>query len=118
MIDKKNKRLKRARKARMNMRKHETVRLVVHKTHNHMYAQVISACGAKVLAAASTLEAEIKSALPHRGNCKAAAQVGALVAKRAISAGIKKVGFDRSGFRYQGRVKALAEAAREGGVEF
>ena len=91
-------------------------RLSVARTENHIYAQVISACGGKVLAQASTLDKELRSGAT--GNVEAAKKVGLLVAERAKAAGITQVAFDRSGFKYHGRVKALADAAREGGLEF
>ena len=98
------------------MRELGAVRLSVYRTPRHMYAQVISPDGDKVLAAASTLDKELRSGAT--GNADAAAKVGALIAERAKAAGVSKVAFDRSGFRYHGRVKALADAAREGGLEF
>jgi len=101
---------------RMKMRELGAVRLSVHRTPRHMYAQVISPDGDRVLAAASTVEKDLRSGAT--GNIDAAARVGALIAARAKAAGVSKVAFDRSGFRYHGRVKALADAAREGGLEF
>jgi large subunit ribosomal protein L18 len=116
MNDKKASRIRRAKRGRMKMRELGAVRLSVHRTPRHMYAQVISPDGDKVLAAASTVEKELRSGAT--GNIDAAARVGALIAARAKAAGVSKVAFDRSGFRYHGRVKALADAAREGGLEF
>ncbi|MBK81925.1 MAG: 50S ribosomal protein L18 [Gammaproteobacteria bacterium] len=116
MKDKKVTRLRRARRGRMKMRELGATRLSVHRTPRHIYAQVISPAGDQVLATASTLEKDLRSGAT--GNVDAAAKVGALIAERAKSAGITKVAFDRSGFKYHGRVKALAEAAREGGLEF
>ena len=116
MTDKKLTRLRRARKARLKMRELETVRLSVYRSSQHIYAQVISADGAKVLASASTLDKELRDGAT--GNVDAAKKVGALVAERAKAAGVTQVAFDRSGFKYHGRVKALADAAREGGLEF
>jgi large subunit ribosomal protein L18 len=116
MKDKKESRLRRARRGRMKMRELGAVRLTVHRTPRHMYAQVIAAAGDRVLATASTLEKDLRGGAT--GNVDAAARVGALIAERAKSAGITKVAFDRSGFKYHGRVRALAEAAREGGLEF
>ena len=116
MSEKKETRLRRARKARLKMRELETVRLSVYRSSQHIYAQVISADGAKVLASASTLDKELRSGAT--GNVDAAKKVGQLVAERAKGAGITQVAFDRSGFKYHGRVKALADAAREGGLEF
>ncbi|NKI19178.1 50S ribosomal protein L18 [Spongiibacter sp. KMU-166] len=116
MSDKKVSRLRRARRARCKMRELRAVRLCVHRTPRHMYAQVIAAEGDKVLASASTLDKELRSA--SSGNIAAAAGVGKLIADRAKAAGVTRVAFDRSGFRFHGRVKALADAAREGGLEF
>ena len=116
MSEKKETRLRRARKARLKMRELETVRLSVYRSSQHIYAQVISADGAKVLASASTLDKELRDGAT--GNVDAAKKVGLLVAERAKAAGITQVAFDRSGFKYHGRVKALADAAREGGLEF
>ncbi|MCQ4348381.1 50S ribosomal protein L18 [Pseudomonas stutzeri] len=116
MSDKKVIRLRRARQARLKMRELEAVRLCVYRSSQHMYAQVISADGGKVLASASTLDKELRGAAT--GNVEAAKKVGLLVAERAKAAGVTKVAFDRSGFKYHGRVKALADAAREGGLEF
>lgn len=116
MSDKKVIRLRRARRSRLKMRELEAVRLCVYRSSQHMYAQVISADGSKVLASASTLDASLRGG--NTGNAEAAKQVGLLVAERAKAAGVTKVSFDRSGFKYHGRVKALADAAREGGLEF
>ncbi|MFW6092975.1 MAG: 50S ribosomal protein L18 [Pseudomonadota bacterium] len=116
MNDKKATRLRRARRGRMKMRELGAVRLTVHRTPRHMYAQVISPAGDKVLAAASTLEKDLRGGAT--GNVDAATSVGRRIAERAKSAGVTAVAFDRSGFKYHGRVKALAEAAREGGLEF
>lgn len=116
MSDKKVIRLRRARQARLKMRELEVVRLCVYRSSQHMYAQVISADGGKVLASASTLDKELGEG--GTGNIEAAKKVGQLVAARAKDAGVTKVAFDRSGFKYHGRVKALADAAREGGLEF
>ena len=116
MSEKKETRLRRARKARLKMRELETVRLSVYRSSQHIYAQVISADGAKVLASASTLDKELRDGAT--GNVDAAKKVGQLVAERAKAAGVTQVAFDRSGFKYLGRVKALADAAREGGLEF
>ena len=116
MSDKKVIRLRRARQARLKMRELEAVRLCVYRSSQHMYAQVISADGGKVLASASTLDKELRDGAT--GNVDAAKKVGQLVAERAKAAGVTQVAFDRSGFKYHGRVKALADAAREGGLEF
>ena len=116
MSVKKEARLRRARKARLKMRELETVRLCVYRSSQHIYAQVLSADGGKVLASASTLDKELRDAAT--GNVDAAKKVGQLVAERAKAAGVTQAAFDRSGFKYHGRVKALADAAREGGLEF
>ena len=116
MSDKKVIRLRRARRSRLKLRELEAVRLCVYRSSQHMYAQVISADGSKVLARASTLDASLRGG--NTGNAEAAKKVGALVAERAKAAGVTQVSFDRSGFKYHGRVKALADAAREGGLEF
>lgn len=116
MIDKKQSRLRRARRARGKIRELGETRLCVHRTPRHMYAQVIAADGGKVLASASTLDEGLRSGAT--GNTEAAAAVGKLIADRAKTAGVEQVAFDRSGFRYHGRVKALADAAREAGLQF
>lgn len=114
MSVKKETRLRRARKARLKMRELETVRLCVYRSSQHIYAQVIAADGGKVLASASTLDKDLREGAT--GNIDAAKKVGQLVAERAKAAGVTQVAFDRSGFKYHGRVKALADAAREGGL--
>jgi large subunit ribosomal protein L18 len=116
MSDKKQTRLRRARRARAKIRELGVTRLSIHRTPRHIYAQLISGDGAKVLASASTLDKELRSG--KTGNADAAKAVGALIAERAKAAGVTQVAFDRSGFKYHGRVKALADAAREGGLEF
>jgi len=116
MNSKKAGRMRRAKSTRMKIREQGAFRLSVHRTPKHIYAQVTSPDGAKVLAQASTLESSLSSGAT--GNAKAAESVGALVAERAKAAGIVKVAFDRSGFKYHGRVKALADAARSAGLEF
>jgi large subunit ribosomal protein L18 len=117
-MNKRDTRLRRATRTRMHIRENEAVRLCVYRTPKHIYAQVISANGANVLACASTLDKQIKGKLKATGNIEAAKLVGELVAKRALDAGVKQVAFDRSGFNYHGRIKALADAARESGLEF
>jgi len=116
MNDKKQSRLRRARRSRIKIRELGAVRLTIHRTPRHIYAQVISAEGGQVLASASTLDEALRAGAT--GNVAAARAVGELVAKRAKDAGVEKVAFDRSGFKYHGRVKALADAAREAGLEF
>ena len=117
-MDKKQSRLRRARRARGKIRELEAVRLSVHRTPRHIYAQIIAADGGRVLASASTLQADVRKELKGTGNVDAAKAVGKLIAERAKEAGIDRVSFDRSGFRYHGRVKALADAARENGLQF
>lgn len=117
-MDKKEARLRRARKTRAKVAELKMVRLAVHRSNCHIYAQVFSGCGTQVLAAASTAEPELRKQLANGGNVDAAKVVGKLIAERAKAKGIEEVAFDRSGFRYHGRVKALAEAAREGGLKF
>lgn len=117
-MNKKETRLRRARKTRAKLAELKAVRLTVFRTNSHIYAQVISGCGSRILAAASTVEADVRSQLANGGNKQAAEVVGKLIAERAKAAGIETVAFDRSGFLYHGRVKALAEAAREGGLKF
>ncbi|WP_019024822.1 MULTISPECIES: 50S ribosomal protein L18 [unclassified Thioalkalivibrio] len=116
-MDKKEARLKRARRARFKIRELGVHRLCIHRTPRHMYAQIIAPSGDAVVAAASTVEKELKSA-GNTGNADAAARVGQAIAERAKKAGIEQVAFDRAGFRYHGRVKALADAARENGLQF
>lgn len=118
MFNKKQARLRRARKTRAKIAELKAVRLCVNRTNLHIYAQVISACGGKVLAAASSLEVAVRKDLPNGGNKAAAAAIGKLVAERAKAVGIEQVAFDRSGLQYHGRVQALAEAAREAGLKF
>jgi len=117
-MDKKTSRIRRSRRARAKIKDLGVFRLSIHRTPRHIYAQVIAPNGSEVVAAASTLQADVKSQVSYSGNIDAAAAVGRVVAERAKSAGISKVAFDRSGFRYHGRVKSLAEAARENGLEF
>ena len=116
MNDKTQARLRRARKSRVRMRIAGDVRLTVNRTPRHIYAQIINGEGNRVLAQASTLDKDLRSGAT--GNIEAAAAVGKLVAERAKAAGVTEVAFDRSGYKYHGRVKALADAAREGGLEF
>ncbi len=116
MNDKKQSRLRRARRARAKMSEQGVTRLCVNRTPRHIYAQVIAADGAKVLASASTLDKDLRAG--KTGNKEAAQAVGALIAERAKAAGITQVAFDRSGYKYHGRVQALADAAREAGLEF
>lgn len=117
-MNKKEARLRRARKTRARIAEQKVARLTVYRSNLHIYAQVISDCGSKVLAAASTVEPSVKSQVANGGNVAAATAVGKLIAERAVAAGIQSVAFDRAGFQFHGRVKALAEAAREGGLKF
>ena len=116
MSDKKLSRLRRARRARAKIRELKVTRLSIHRTPRHIYAQLIAEDGSRVLASASTLDKDLRSG--KTGNADAAKAVGLLIAERAKAAGVTRVAFDRSGFKYHGRVKALADAAREGGLEF
>lgn len=119
MIDKKQNRLRRARKGRARILKSGRHRLTVFRTPRHIYAQVIAPSGAEVVAAASTVEVSIREGLNGAtGNAAAAATVGKAIAERAQAAGVDSVAFDRGGFRYHGRVKSLADAAREAGLQF
>lgn len=118
MQDKNQARLRRARQTRLKIRELGAVRLTVHRTNSHIYAQITSGAGDRVLAVASTAEKEVRSQLKNGGNRKAAEVVGARIAQKARQAGIESVAFDRAGYRYHGRVKALAEAARAGGLKF
>ena len=118
MLDKNASRLRRARQTRLKIREIGAVRLTVHRTNGHIYAQITTAAGEKVLATASTVEKEVRAQLKNGGNRKAAEVVGTRIAQKAKQAGIEAVAFDRAGYRYHGRVKALAEAARAGGLKF
>ena len=118
MLEKRASRLRRARQTRAKIAELNAVRLTVHRSNSHIYAQVIDPDGSKVLAAASTMEAEVRQALKYGGNVKAAAEVGKRIAEKAKKLGIEKVAFDRAGYRYHGRIKALADAARAGGLKF
>lgn len=117
-MDKKQTRLRRARRTRAKIAELKVARLAVHRSNCHIYAQIFSGCGTQVLASASTAESELKTKIPNGGNVDAAKAVGQLIAERAKAKGIEQVAFDRSGFHYHGRVKALAEAARESGLKF
>ncbi|VVE53110.1 50S ribosomal protein L18 [Pandoraea terrae] len=121
-MDKKQSRLRRSRQTRIKLAELKVHRLSVHRTNLHIYAQVFSADGTQVLASASTLEAEVRKELGDKegkgGNAAAAALIGRRIAEKAKAAGVESVAFDRAGFRYHGRVKALADAAREAGLKF
>ena len=121
MLNKKDQRHRRARQTRIRIAQQEVARLTVNRTNLHIYATVISGDGSKVLATASTAEAGIKKELGgvgKGGNAQAAQLIGKLIAEKAKAAGVEKVAFDRSGFAYHGRIKALADAAREAGLQF
>ena len=118
-MDKKSSRIRRSRKARAKIAELRVHRLSVHRTGQHIYAQVIDPTGAKVVASASTLDKELRGSIDGSGsNIAAATIVGTAIAERTKAAGVESVAFDRSGFKYHGRVKALAEAAREAGLQF
>jgi len=118
-MDKKQARMRRAMRARAKIRELGAYRLCVFRTPRHIYAQIIAPSGGQVVASASTLDKRYRqSSEGHAGNAAAAAVIGKTIAERAKSAGIEKVAFDRAGFRYHGRVKVLAEAARENGLQF
>ncbi|MBO1256912.1 50S ribosomal protein L18 [Alteromonas sp. 5E99-2] len=117
-MNKKSARIRRATRARKKIAELAAHRLVINRTPRHIYAQLIAPSGSEVLAAASTVETGLKQDLKSTGNAEAASAVGKAIAERAIEKGIKTVAFDRSGFKYHGRVKALADAAREAGLQF
>ena len=117
-MEKKVARLRRAKRTRMKMKELQVERLVVNRTPRHIYAQIISADNGKVLASASSIDKSVRGDVKYTGNVNAAETVGALIAERAKEAGVTKVAFDRSGYKYHGRVKALAEAARANGLQF
>ena len=117
-MDKRTARLKRARKSRIKIRAKGERRLCVHRTPRHIYAQITEPDGGRVLACASTADGEVKKAVTNGGNIEAAKAVGRMVAERAKKAGIERVAFDRSGYKYHGRIKALADSAREAGLKF
>jgi len=117
-MNKKEARLRRASKTRARIAEQKVARLTVFRSNCHIYAQIISGCGSRVLAAASTNEEAVRGDVANGGNAKAAAVVGKLIAQRAVAAGVDSVAFDRAGYMYHGRVKALADAARENGLKF
>jgi len=117
-MEKKAARTRRARKGRAKMRELGAVRLTIHRTPRHTYAQIISSDASQTLASASTLEKDLRGSLANGGNVEAAKAVGRVIAERATAAGITEVAFDRSGFNYHGRVRAIADAAREAGLKF
>ncbi len=111
-------RLRRSKQTRRRIAEHKVTRLTVHRSNSHIYAQLIDPSGAKVLTSASTLEPEVRKQVKNGGNVKAAAEIGKRIAEKAKQLGIEAVAFDRAGYRYHGRVKALADAAREHGLKF
>ena len=113
-----NNRLRRARKTRAKIAELKVTRLSVHRTNTHIYAQIIAESGDKVIVSASTVEADVRKNLKNGGNVEAASVIGKLIAEKAIKAGVTTVAFDRSGYKYHGRIKALADAARENGLSF
>jgi large subunit ribosomal protein L18 len=117
-MNKKIARLRRARKTRAKIAELKMMRLSVFRSNCHIYAQIYSGCGTKVIVAASTVEVEVRKEQPNGGNVGAAQLIGKLIAERAKAQGVSEVAFDRSGFNYHGRVKALADAARQGGLKF
>ena len=117
-MNKKIARLRRATRGRMKMKEMHVDRLVINRTPRHIYAQVISGENGNVIASASTVDKTVRGEVKYTGNVDAATAVGTLVAERALEKGVSKVAFDRSGFKYHGRVKALAEAARAKGLQF
>jgi large subunit ribosomal protein L18 len=118
MLNKREQRLRRSRQTRVRIAKQGVARLTVFRSNLHIYASVISADGVKVIASASSAEKDVRASLSNGGNAAAAAIIGKRIAEKAKAAGIEKVAFDRAGFAYHGRVKALAEAAREAGLQF
>ena len=118
MSQKNQSRLRRAKQTRIRIRNNGAVRLTVHRTNAHIYAQITSPAGDKVLATASSVDKELRGQLKNGGNRKAAEAVGQRIAAKAKEKGIESVAFDRAGYRYHGRVKALADAARAGGLKF
>jgi len=118
MQTKMQKRSRRARRIRRNIAEMGVVRLAVHRTPRHIYAQIIEGGSARVLVSASTLERDVRTSVKHGGNVDAAKAIGKRIAEKAKAAGITQVAFDRSGFKYHGRIKALADSARENGLQF
>jgi len=118
-MDKKTSRIRRARRSRAKIKELRVHRLSIHRTPRHIYAQIIAPSGSEVVVSASTVDKEVRGSIKGAtGNRSASALVGKMIAERAKKAGIEEVAFDRSGFKYHGRIKALADAAREGGLRF
>lgn len=111
-------RLRRAKATRIKISNSKRFRLLVHRSNNHIYAQILDPLSNKVVVSASTVEAEVRKKYPCGGTVEAAKYIGQLVAKKSVESKINEVAFDRSGFKYHGRVKALADAARAGGIKF
>jgi large subunit ribosomal protein L18 len=118
MIQKKEARLRRAKQTRARIAQQTSVRLTVHRSNLHIYAQVVDATGSTVIVSASSLDKDLRGQVANGGNVKAAALVGKRIAEKARAKGVEAVAFDRAGYKYHGRVKALAEAAREAGLQF
>ncbi len=118
MLTKKEQRLRRARQTRVRIAQQGVARLTVNRTNLHIYASVISGDGSKVIATASTAEKEVREQIKNGANTEAASLIGKRIAEKAKAAGVEKVAFDRAGYQYHGRIKALAEAAREAGLQF
>ena len=118
MIDKKQARLRKTRQTRAKIAELKSVHLAMHRSNCHIYAQVISVCGSKVLTTTSSLEPDVRKMLPNGNDISAAKTIGMLIAERTKKTEIEQVSFDRAGFRYHGRIKALADAAREAGLKF
>lgn len=118
MMDKNVTRKKRALKTRSKIKQLKALRLTIHKTSQHIYAQIISIDGSRTLVSASTTQSDIKSSVKNTGNIEAAAEVGKYIGSKAVASGLVEVSFDRSGFKYHGRVRALADAARKAGLKF
>ncbi len=117
MASKQQSRIRRARKTRIKIREQDVIRLSIHRTSQHTYAQIIDDAKGQTLVSASTLEAEIRDQVRHGGNIEAARMIGKRIAEKALAAGIKRVAYDRSGFKYHGRIQSLADAARENGLQ-
>lgn len=114
----KNSRIRRALRLRIKLKELKQIRLCIHRTPRNIYAQIISSCGSQVLASASTVESSLRNTSIYTGNVNSASMIGKIIAERALRKGVHKVAFDRSGFKYHGRIKALAEAARNNGLKF
>lgn len=118
MINKKQQRIRRATRARAKIKQLRMNRLCVYRSNKHISVQLIAPCGGKTLVSASTIDKALVASLKSTGNKEAAALLGKTIAERAMAVGVKEVAFDRSGYKFHGRVKALADAAREAGLEF